>query len=215
MTGPTLVERAQSLLDRVESYERRRRDATEVFAVRQAHDDFAEHLLPLRVAHEQARRLLDRGERVVLPDGALVAESVRTLLRRVEAAPEAVRERADADRAVRQHVRAVEAEVEAATRAYVDRARGGLDLGLIEALLQVGLRDAAERLRPALVTLARASQQPPASDQDFADVDAAASEIASVTEGLEDPTHARLLGFLQKLISSGARRRSTIWTTNF
>lgn len=199
----TLVERAEELLGRVERYERRRRHSDDVLAVRQAHEEFQEHLESLNDALAQVERLRSRGERTSLPDGSAASGLIDALLNSISAGPDGVRERAEAERAVRQHVRAVEIEVEAATRAYVDRARKGLDLRLVTTLRQVGLADDAARLRPALLTLAQASQQLPRDDAGFVRVDEAAAEIDAVTAALEAPKQALLLSFLRTLIAAG------------
>jgi hypothetical protein len=203
MSDATLVSRADALVEQIERFERHRNAEQDLFSIQLALTDFAELRDQLRELRARADRLIRRGTRVNLPDGEAIGILLRKLATAVDHDPTEVRERATVVTALRQHIRAIESEVDHATVGYVEGARGGIDEGLLGALKQGGFPDAATTLRSALTVLRQSMVTTPTTDEEFDAIDEAAAQVRDVMTSLEAPEHAALLTLLRAVVTPG------------
>ncbi len=104
----------------------------------EARDSFEARLADVRSLHGSARALSDTGRSVDLPDGRPTARSLRALAERVDADPNAVRNRRRQLDAVSTYVESGRQAVEPALKRIVDEARAGIEVGTVSALRKIG-----------------------------------------------------------------------------
>lgn len=204
MTAP-LLDRSARLRDAAERI--RARDAADahVDALTEGGDAFSAVRDSLRSALAETHALADRDVRIAVPThGPRIAEQLRALADRIEADPLAVRERTVQLQLVQSYVASLQADVEAALRGRVEAARGRSDAGLVGALRQIGLDEAADQIETALTTLDRFAVRLPRSADELRAVDEAGTTIDATLKQLTDPRYSGLVAFIQRVLAPRA-----------
>jgi hypothetical protein len=198
----SLLRRAAELGEAVDQLQNREATADAVQGLRDALEGFDSRLADARSLHLSARALSETGRSVELPDARPTARSLRSLAEKVDADPNAVRNRRRQLDAVSSYVAAGQQIVEPALRQIVDDARAGIEAGTVSSLRKIGLRDAADALAVELSALGQYTSQLPRTKEDLEVVDAAAARIKEILTELAEPRKARLLQFVQEASSS-------------
>lgn len=134
----SLLRRAAELGDAVDQLQNREETADALQGLEEARDSFEARLADVRSLHGSARALSDTGRSVDLPDGRPTARSLRALAERVDADPNAVRNRRRQLDAVSTYVESGRQAVEPALKRIVDEARAGIEVGTVSALRKIG-----------------------------------------------------------------------------
>jgi len=199
----SLLRRAAELSEAVDLLENREAAADALEGLEQAFESFDSLLQEIQSFHRRARALVDTGRPVELPDGRPTARSLRALADRVDADPDAARNRRRQLDAVSTYASSIKSTVEPALKQIVDESRGGIEAGTVSSLRKIGLREAADALDAELNVLRRYIAELPQTKEDLDAVDAAAMKIRQVSADLAEPRKAKLLKFVQDVSAGG------------
>lgn len=200
----SLLRRAAELSEAVDQLQNREATADAIQGLKEALESFASRLDDVRSLRVSAQALSETGRPVDLPDGRPTARSLRSLAERVDADPNAVRNRRRQLEAVSGYISASQQLVEPTLKQIVVDARAGIEASTVSSLRKIGLREPADALAAELGVLDRYSAQLPATNEDLEAVDAAAARIKAILAELDEPRQALLLQFVQDVSSPGS-----------